>query len=103
MNLAITKRPVRLQHFYQPLAFGSVYGVFSLVYYLAGGCDIYGHRYIYPILDWDQPGKSAVFVLLTVCVVCLLHVAVYSLYKVRNKVYQTYVVQTKYNIGSQVA
>lgn len=37
LELCIVKHPIYVLHFYWPLAFISVYGLFSLIYYLAGG------------------------------------------------------------------
>lgn len=39
LDLIIVAHPVRLLHVVQPLAFGLVYGIFTLIYYLAGGVD----------------------------------------------------------------
>ncbi|KAH8402925.1 hypothetical protein KR222_000379 [Zaprionus bogoriensis] len=50
--------PTHLMHFIYPLIVGITYGVFSLIYFWAGGTDFMGNRFIYYILDWENPGLA---------------------------------------------
>lgn len=55
LDLGLSSRPWRLVHALHPVMFGAVFGVFSLVYHLAGGTNYFYEPYIYPILDWSRP------------------------------------------------
>ncbi|CAD7085572.1 unnamed protein product [Hermetia illucens] len=63
VDLWIVAYPVRLLHMFLPVCFGLVYAIFSVIYYAAGGVDPAGKHYIYPILDWDYPGKAILTVI----------------------------------------
>lgn len=39
LDILIVSHPMRLYHVVQPMAFGLLYGVFSLIYYFCGGLD----------------------------------------------------------------
>ncbi|KZS20165.1 putative Rolling stone [Daphnia magna] len=53
-DLFISKRPCRLLHFTHSLAIFIPYGVFSVIYWAAGGRRENGMSAIYPLLDWDN-------------------------------------------------
>lgn len=60
IDMLITGLPFRILHVVYVIMFGSVYIIFSGIYYAANGIDIFGNRYIYPILDYDHnPGLAA--------------------------------------------
>ncbi|TMW52342.1 hypothetical protein DOY81_002599 [Sarcophaga bullata] len=80
--------PTRILHFIYPLTLGILYGIFSLIYYLAGGDDVNGNRYIYEILDWSKPGWTTLVLfgcLILVLVFCFL---LFCLYKLRCAIYR---------------
>ncbi|XP_026759301.2 uncharacterized protein LOC113518525 [Galleria mellonella] len=54
--LITCSQPSFLLHLYQPLLFALTYFFFTLIYYLARGVDNKGNRYIYPVLNWQNPG-----------------------------------------------
>ncbi|GBP88031.1 Protein rolling stone [Eumeta japonica] len=79
VELAVAAHPSRLAHFYHPLAFGLVYLLFGVIYYLAGGLDPSGNPYIYPVIDWTKPGQTTLVVLATALFLLFLHVLVVAL------------------------
>jgi len=84
VDVFITGIPVRLLHFLYSLAFGTVYIVFTLVYWAADGRNVHGDPFIYSILDYSNDPSTAVTWLVVVyvfLVVC--HCATYALYRLR--------------------
>jgi len=83
LDTLVGARPWRLLHAVHPILFGGVFGLFSVIFYLAGGTNYYGDPFIYFIIDWRKPGRS----LLVICGVSLLlvvfHSCYYSLYRAR--------------------
>ncbi|XP_063375484.1 protein rolling stone-like [Cydia amplana] len=83
--LLITARhPTRLLHFYHAVAFGILYLVFSLIYYFAGGLDSSGNPWIYPMLDWSNPGPTVAVVVGVAIGLIILHGLVTLLSLCRN-------------------
>ena len=81
----ITGVPFRILHVVYVILFGCVYVVFSAVYYAAGGTDIRGHSYIYPVLDYGgNPGLAAgVAVGCGLVFTAILHLIFYAMYLTR--------------------
>ncbi|XP_030080024.1 protein rolling stone-like [Drosophila hydei] len=75
--------PTRLMHSVYPLAAGLVYGLFSLVYFWAGGTDYFGNRFIYFILDWEKPGLAIGSVCGCLVLGIILCVVVFWIYRLR--------------------
>ncbi|KAI8438786.1 hypothetical protein MSG28_011170 [Choristoneura fumiferana] len=82
--LFTTRHPTRLLHFYHAVIFGVLYLVFCLIYYFAGGLDPNGNVWIYPMLDWSNPGPTSIVVVLVAVGIILLHVLVDLLALCRN-------------------
>ena len=57
IDVIVSFKPWRLSHAIQPVLFGASFGLFSLVYSLCGGTNVYYEPYIYPILNWQKPGR----------------------------------------------
>jgi len=76
-DILVSARPWRVQHFYVPLIYGIVYGLFQVIYIVGiGGKDEKGHDYIYRILKWkSEPGKAVAFTL----AICLMGLIFYLL------------------------
>ena len=55
VDLFISNRPWRLLHAIHPIIFGGVFGIFSFVYFLAGGTNYYFEPFVYHIIDWAHP------------------------------------------------
>ncbi|XP_013177200.1 PREDICTED: protein rolling stone-like isoform X2 [Papilio xuthus] len=73
-ELFLSAHPSRLLHVMQPLYFGVVYLIFTIVYYDAGGLDPWGHVFIYPVIDWSKPEQTLVVASLTGLFLVLMHV-----------------------------
>lgn len=104
-DLIVVGVPLRLEHFWWPVACVVTYLAFTVIYYLAGGLDKNGYHYIYKILDWKKPGRSAlvclgglVFLTVVHCVLCA--VARLRLY-IRAKAAGTVMTATIINQGTK--
>ncbi|XP_021365045.1 protein rolling stone-like [Mizuhopecten yessoensis] len=83
INFFLCAKPVRILHFYQPLTFILMFGIFSLIYQLSTGF------IIYPFLDWYNPGPTVGWVLgLGLGVMPLVHLFFYGLYHIRTLVHE---------------
>lgn len=79
IDLFVASIPFRLRNFWWCLSIVMFYLVFSVIYYAAGGLDKQGYHYIYKILDWKKPARTALvcaggltFVAVLHCVTCML-------------------------------
>ncbi|XP_044765497.1 protein rolling stone-like [Coccinella septempunctata] len=54
----LVSHPTRIAHCIYPMMFVTVYAIFSVIYYLAGGTSRDGTDYIYPILKWELPFRT---------------------------------------------
>lgn len=58
-DFLISRRPFSLRHVCLPMAFGLIYGAFTIIHYLVGGTHRDGdERYIYRALDWGHPQQA---------------------------------------------
>ncbi|XP_058447103.1 protein rolling stone isoform X1 [Malaya genurostris] len=87
IDLTIVGHPIRLNHAYWTTGIGVIYGLFSVIYYLAGGTDRHNESSIYKMLDWQKPGKSIVICALGVFFVFIVHFICYCLYCLRVWLY----------------
>ena len=70
VDVGISGIIISIYHVYTVMIYGSIYGVFSGVYYLAGGKAINGSNYIYPVLDYStKPGEAVGLLILTILVI----------------------------------
>uniref|UniRef100_A0A182XCJ4 Protein rolling stone n=1 Tax=Anopheles quadriannulatus TaxID=34691 RepID=A0A182XCJ4_ANOQN len=90
LDLIIVAYPVRIWHVLQPITFGLVYCIFSVIYYAADGTDRFGRPYIYNVLDWNEPGKAMVTVVGTILLAMIVHMLMFAIYKLRVKIYLRY-------------
>lgn len=113
LDILIVASPMRLLHVIQPLAFTGIYGLFSIVYFLAGGKSLYvwnwqsideiilfkslliqffrgGQSYIYPILDWAYPGEAIVVVIGLALLEVAVHMVLFWIYKLRVFLHRRY-------------
>lgn len=88
LDLCITRIPFKSQHFWWCMPIISLYVIFSIIYYFAGGLDKFGNHYIYKILDWAKPGRTIlvccgglVFVIIVHFLLCLLEKLKHGFYK----------------------
>ncbi|XP_073958037.1 protein rolling stone-like isoform X2 [Choristoneura fumiferana] len=73
VELAVTSHPVRAAHALYAASAGLAYGLFSALYWAAGGTDRLGLAYIYPTLDWNKPGSAFGFVAMCAVVMVVAH------------------------------
>ncbi|CAB3241030.1 unnamed protein product [Arctia plantaginis] len=59
----VSRHPVRILHFYWPVGVAIIYMIFTIIFHFAGGLSPFGTSYIYPMLNWDEPGITVVVVL----------------------------------------
>lgn len=71
VDLWVSGTPVQILHFIYLQVFGVVYAVFTGIYYVAGGTNIGGQPYIYPVLDYENGTALAVGIEVGVVVVLL--------------------------------
>lgn len=90
LDLLIVSHPVKIFHFIYPLFLALCYTVFTVVYYIAGGTTKTGSRYIYPILKWDEPGKTMGVCAGVMVLMIVLHLFTYLVYKLRVYVFRRF-------------
>ncbi|KPJ16448.1 Protein rolling stone [Papilio machaon] len=84
--LVSASQPSRLLHVCQPVIFGLTYAVFGAVYYFAGGVDTNGNTWIYPVINWAQPGSTMAMVAITGLLLVVLHLAVVGMANIRDAI-----------------
>lgn len=88
-DLYVTAMPVRLLHVVYILAYGSLYIVFTAIYWAAGGVNAGGYNYVYQTMDWNKPAAAAPTAVGTLIVgVPLVHFILWSLYVGRLMLYR---------------
>ncbi|XP_062130347.1 protein rolling stone-like [Drosophila sulfurigaster albostrigata] len=75
--------PTHIMHFVFPICVGLIYALFSLIYYFAGGLDIFGEHYIYFILDWERPGLAIGSLCIVYVLLLIFCVVVFWMYRLR--------------------
>lgn len=117
VDVLIVAYPIRLYHVIQPICFGVSFGIFSFIYYLCDGVDMYvnlhciavvfsiewiyfhefifhfrkGNHFIYPVLDWSKPGKSMVTVFGTLILAIMVHIMLFWIYKLRVFIHRRFI------------
>jgi hypothetical protein len=100
VDLLIVRHPHRMSHFIYPMACGSLYMLFTIVYPLLGGVDRTGGNFVYSILDWKNKPQMSTIVGVG-CVLCLgiTHVIVGGVYRMRTAIHRR--LHRKPSIGDQ--
>lgn len=84
-DIFVSRRPCRLMHFYQPALCVTLYGLFTIAYWAAGGLNPFGFPYIYAILNWSKPAQTVPSVIIGLLVILpLIHVFVWTLHQIRD-------------------
>ncbi|XP_011567957.3 protein rolling stone [Plutella xylostella] len=78
------RQEFRVMHVLHALAFATIFLLFSLIYYAAGGTNGLGNDFIYPTMDWSRPGFSALNSVLTVIMIVLIHLLVVAVAAARD-------------------
>merc|ERR1711911_265555 len=85
VDIVVTHRPFRLLHFLHPLLIMVDYIIFTVIYWAAGGVDYNGNHYIYPVLNWDKPEDSAIFVVVGAVAGLVLYVVLWGVHLLRDR------------------
>jgi len=88
VDLIIIARPTRLAHMIHPILFGLFYLIFSVSYWAAGGTDPSGNDWIYPMVDWDNPGLATGVAFGCIAGVMGIHSVIHCLTLLRRKMSQ---------------
>jgi len=83
VDIFISNRPWRLLHFVHPIIFGGIFGIFSVIYFLAGGTNYYFEPFVYHIIDWAHPARTTLVMGGVGVFFILCHASFYLLYRVR--------------------
>ncbi|XP_061729259.1 protein rolling stone-like [Cydia pomonella] len=83
-ELLAARTPARALHAWQPLLLATAYAAFSAVYYAAGGTNIFGESFIYPVLDWSTPAAAGAVAGASLAGALVLHVLVCVLARARS-------------------
>ncbi|KAM3967705.1 protein rolling stone [Aphomia sociella] len=86
LELLLSRTPVRLCHFYQPLSIGLWYAAFTAVYFAAGGTDSFGNPFIYQVLDWRDGSRTGLIVAGSIAGLLVIYVVVWGLALCRDKI-----------------
>ena len=78
VEILVSATPIRLLHVYQPLIYLTIYVLFTLIYYWAGGTSASGSHYIYSVLDWEEAGETMLYILIGAAISLLLYVRFYA-------------------------
>ncbi|KAJ0182364.1 hypothetical protein K1T71_001733 [Dendrolimus kikuchii] len=89
--LASASQPTRLVHVYHPLVFSLVYVIFGIIYHLAGGVDQKGSPWIYPVVNWANPGTTLGVVAATGILLIVLHLITVGLAAGRDAISKKYI------------
>ncbi|XP_044745346.1 protein rolling stone-like [Coccinella septempunctata] len=91
LDFMLSSLPTNLLHFYLTLSISLLYGLFSWVYYIVGGKDYLGEKYLYEILNWEDTPWTAIFAILgTFLFFVAVRVIVFAMSRLRDVVYHKY-------------
>lgn len=84
-EVTISNMPIRILHFIYSHVFGSIYVLFTVIYWAAKGTDKDGNHYIYESLDYQRYPGAAIFTVFFVLIVLqfMLHLFLYALFRFR--------------------
>ena len=77
-DLAISAIPLRILHGVYGMMALIAYAIFTLIYWAADHDNV-----VYPILNWNQPATTLMFIALTVVCTIVVWLAMFGLYKLR--------------------
>ena len=86
VDLFVTAIPIRVLHVIYPITYTVIWILFGGIYYVAGGTDVYGNRYIYEVLNYETYPARAIGLAIVVAFVCIpaLYLCVFGLYLLRE-------------------
>ncbi|KAL4716919.1 hypothetical protein ACJJTC_012730 [Scirpophaga incertulas] len=89
--LVTSRTPSHILHFIYPVGFGVCYMLFSIIYYFANGLNPFGNPWIYPMVDWSNPGPTTGIVVACIVFLIVLHTFVVLLSRLRDYLTGMYV------------
>lgn len=88
LNISVSGMPTRFLHFHFPVLFGVSYALFSVFYHLAGGTNHNERPYIYPALDWREPGTAALYCVIVAFIVTpIVHFILFGIHSLKVVIY----------------
>jgi hypothetical protein len=84
IDLFLVAHPFRLLHCYWPFLITVCYVVFSYIYYESGGTDRHDRPFVYPLLDWRLPKRTAVSSVFGLVFVLTVHCVTWFLFLIRK-------------------
>ena len=85
MEVIMSNIPIRLLHFIYSHIFSSIYVLFTVIYWGAGGVNKYGQHHIYKLLNYEDNAGEAIFTVFFLLIVLqsLVHMFLYMLFRFR--------------------
>lgn len=88
VDIFVIRHPHYISHFIYPMACGTLYVLFTIIYTVLGGIDRGGNNYVYPILDWNnKPRESMLVGGGCVALLGIFHIIICGLHKIRESMY----------------
>lgn len=76
------------------------YSIFTLVYYLAGGTDRKLNNSIYPLVNWEKPGKTIVVCVGAIFFVVFMHILCCCVCKIRYLIHKKIFAKKEKKMGT---
>lgn len=85
IEVIMSNIPIRLLHFIYSHVFSSIYVLFTVIYWGAGGLNEEGQHYIYKVLDYEEHAGKAIFTVFFVLIILqfLVHLFLFILFRFR--------------------
>ncbi|XP_069138715.1 protein rolling stone-like isoform X1 [Argopecten irradians] len=85
VDMLVTRTPIRLLQSVYLGIYGTIYSLFTVLYFLAGGTSHQGHPYIYKPLNYgEKPGVAVAYIVVIAALVApLIHSMIFFLYRFR--------------------
>lgn len=90
IDISVIATPMRIGHFIYVIVFSISYFTFTYVYFLLGGHNPYGDRYLYAsLVDWENNRLISFLasLVISILVAPFFHFVFYALYKLRTFIY----------------
>lgn len=85
LDFCVAAIPFELRCFWWSPLIATVYLVFTVVYYLAGGLDKRGSHKIYNVLDWEKPTRTLIVCVGGLSFLVVTHCLLYFLGRIRDR------------------
>jgi len=88
VDLFLSRVPFQVLHFFYPFIFTFCYSIFTLLYWVGGGTDRFGNRYIYSTIDYsNNPTSAFTLVILLIPSPIIIYIILCPLALLRDFVY----------------